>query len=331
MLVGDGVLRHDLALTGALARALGRETGLGIDVESLIAVPMTTQQCHRVLAARAVSGVDAIVLLLERGRGRFDALEVQGQVRDLVQGLLRRTSPTCRVTIVLPPGRMTELGDEHAFADAARAGADGLARIAQWPDRLAVEAPAERYAVWGDLIAKTVAETLSEPSTVDVTTDALDDRKRRAAVHALGRLDGAWEGAFGRIVTFARRAYGAHSAAVSVIDHEHTRYLARQGVSTLVVPREQSICDLALRTHGGVIVGDAAADDRFSDFPLVRSGDVRFYAGYRITSHDGTPIGALCVFDPEPRPVLTQDLALLRDFAIAAERRIWDLAQVRIR
>jgi hypothetical protein len=52
---------------------------------------------------------------------------------------------------------------------------------------------------------------------------------------------------------------------------------------------------------------------------------VRFYAGYRIESADGAPLGSLCVFDPTPRgDVGEQDLVALRDLAIAAQRRLWD-------
>jgi hypothetical protein len=54
----------------------------------------------------------------------------------------------------------------------------------------------------------------------------------------------------------------------------------------------------------------------------VRSGAVRFYAGHRIDSPEGQPVAVLCVFDGEPRSVRGQDIALLRDFACIAERRI---------
>ena len=114
---------------------------------------------------------------------------------------------------------------------------------------------------------------------------------------------------------------------VEIVGDGHTRYFARQGFDIPVVTREQTICDLALHTYGGVIVGDARADDRFRQFPLVVDGAVRFYAGYRVESPDGQPIGVLCVFDSDPRPVLLQDLALLRDFAASAERRLWELQQ----
>ena len=117
------------------------------------------------------------------------------------------------------------------------------------------------------------------------------------------------------------------AASFSIIDGERTRYFVRQGFDTSSVPREESICDLALRSYGGLIVGDAAADSRFKRFPLVESGAVRFYAGYRVESPDGQPLGVLCVFDPEPRPVLAQDLALLRDFAASAGRRLWELGR----
>jgi hypothetical protein len=66
-------------------------------------------------------------------------------------------------------------------------------------------------------------------------------------------------------------------------------------------------------------------DLRFEGFPDVRSGDIRFWAGYRIESEDGAPLGSLCVFDAAPREVDEADLVALRDLAIALQRSLWEL------
>ena len=63
----------------------------------------------------------------------------------------------------------------------------------------------------------------------------------------------------------------------------------------------------------------------FTEGAEVKTGDVRFYAGYRITGPDGAPFGALCVFDSEPRDVQEEDLTALRDLALDAQRRLWNL------
>jgi GAF domain-containing protein len=49
-------------------------------------------------------------------------------------------------------------------------------------------------------------------------------------------------------------------------------------------------------------VPDALNDSRFSDSPLVRTGErVRFYAGFPLESPEGLSLGALCALDNKPR------------------------------
>jgi hypothetical protein len=49
---------------------------------------------------------------------------------------------------------------------------------------------------------------------------------------------------------------------------------------------------------------------------------MRFYAGYPVEAADGTRIGALCVFDREPRSADSIDLTALRDLALAIQREL---------
>ncbi|MGT2425591.1 hypothetical protein [Amnibacterium kyonggiense] len=161
-----------------------------------------------------------------------------------------------------------------------------------------------------------------EPLVWSTALEELDERKRAAAIRRLGPFDSAWEASLQRLVKDVARAYGAASAAVTVLDGPRAMYLAGSDVRERVVPREETICRTALRTFGGLMVGDAQADEAFRDLPSVESGAVRFYGGYRIDAPDGVPLAVLCVFDPEPREVRGQDITLLRDFAHLAERLI---------
>lgn len=328
LLAGHGVLTHDLAVTGALARALARLLGHGADVEAVIAERSATA-VSRALRRHDLSRVDALIVILDPSDGVPNPAATVKRTKRLVSDLWQRLTPAASVTLVVPPPALARRSDADtaSFAAAVREGAAGFARVILLTDQPDHRGPAARYGAWGDAIATSVAETLIDPLVWCDPEDELDEPQRSAAVRRLGPIDAAWETEFRRIVTFAARAYGARSASITVIDGDHARYLARQGFDVESVPRGETICDLALRTYGGVIVGDALADPRFREYPLVASGDVRFYAGYRVESPDGQPIGALCVFDDEPRPVLTQDLGLLRDFAHAAERRVWELTR----
>ena len=328
LLAGEGVLTHDLALTGAIARGLARQVGHGVDVTSCIDERGGVEGAVRAIRHRDLSGFDALVLVLDIGQHPADAAESARRAGRLAKVLWPRLTPAASISIVVPPVVGREGADASvAFNEAVERESGALTRVIRLADRVFVPSAAERYAIWGEAIGSTVAESLVDPILWSESVERLDERPRLRAVQRLEPLDEQWELEFRRIITFARQAYGARCASFSIIGEQRTRYLARQGFDIPVVTREETICDVALHTYGGVIVGDASTDDRFQQFPLVVGGAVRFYAGYRVESPDGQPIGVLCVFDSEPRPVLLQDLALLRDFAASAERRIWELQQ----
>jgi hypothetical protein len=305
---------------------MARRIGHGVDVESLVVAPGGIDEAVRAARARDLSKVDVLVLVLDQRDDRFSPASAARRIDRLVTPLWQRLTPAASITAVIPPARDGSTDAEcRAFGSEVQARTAGSTRVVRLTDGIEGRSPAQRYGSWGDAIAATVTGGLVEPLIWCDPVERLDERPRLLAVGRLGPLDRQWEDAFRPIVTSARQAYGAGSASFSVIGGDDTRYLARQGFDTALVPRKQTICDLALRTYGGVIVGDASDDDRFREFPLVRSGDVRFYAGYRIESPDGQPIGTLCAFDREPRPVLSQDLGILRDFAVSAQRRLWQL------
>jgi GAF domain-containing protein len=112
-------------------------------------------------------------------------------------------------------------------------------------------------------------------------------------------------------------------AVLTVLDHD--KQLIRTSTRTPIteLPRAGSFCDTTIRLRGGMVVPDALDDERFRDYPLV-AGDpaFRYYAGFPIESPSGERIGALCVFDPEPREADEADLTRLRDLALMVQRRL---------
>lgn len=328
-LAGSGVLDHDLALSGAIARGLARLVGHGFDVESIITERATVGAAAAAMEGRDLSKIDAIVLMLDQTEEMSDLPRMVERLGRLVDELCDRLTPASSITLVVPPPAVSlhSAAVMSALTAAVRTGTSALTRVVPLPERLDAQGPAESYATWGETIAATVAESLAGPLVWSDAVDRLDEVERQAAVERLGARDAEWETALRRFVTFAAKAYGTRYASIAVVDGDQARYVLRRGFDIETADRSRTICDLALRTYGGVIIGDAREDDRFTGFPGVVSGDVRFYAGYRIEAADGQPIGVLCVFDDEPRPVLTQDLGLLRDFALAAEHRIWELSR----
>lgn len=69
-------------------------------------------------------------------------------------------------------------------------------------------------------------------------------------------------------------------------------------------------------SRDGIRIRDASTDDRFAHGTLVTGEPhLRFIAAYPVHSTEGSRIGALCVFDPEPDEGSRFEIAHLRDFA----------------
>lgn len=129
-----------------------------------------------------------------------------------------------------------------------------------------------------------------------------DERLSVVAAHGLDTLEDDPE--LARIVGFAAQLCGAPIALVSIVEEQRQRFLARTGLDIGETPRPTSFCAHAMLDPEPMVVCDARADSRFAANPLVTGAPhIRFYAGAPLVSHDGAPLGALCVIDTVPRPM----------------------------
>jgi len=146
-------------------------------------------------------------------------------------------------------------------------------------------------------------------TAVPPPSDRWTEKDRVAALRAYGVLYTAPEMEFDDIVALAARICEAPTALVSLVDSDVQWFKARVGLEATETPRDMSFCDHAMREHEVMVVPDATKDPRFVDNPLV-TGDlgIRFYAGAPLVTHDGFPIGSLCVIDYRPRPEGLTDL-----------------------
>ena len=146
-------------------------------------------------------------------------------------------------------------------------------------------------------------------TAVPLPSDRWTEKDRVAALRAYGVLYTAPEMEFDDIVALAARICEAPTALVSLVDSDVQWFKARVGLEATETPRDMSFCDHAMREHEVMVVPDATKDPRFVDNPLV-TGDlgIRFYAGAPLVTHDGFPIGSLCVIDYRPRPEGLTDL-----------------------
>lgn len=346
---GVGVGTQDLALPGQLARALGARTGRGCDVDLLADQRWDIESAVGALAGHDLSGYDAVVVVL----GESDAYRLLPERRwtralsALLDHLESRTSPGTGITVLgIPPisslpafrVRPGDLADRWAdqLDECSQAVCAGRPR-AHFVDAPLCKATHDRFVVaeehryrtpegfsqWARRIASQVAPSLDAQSGDDRPARVARNRpqsveRRLATLWELRILDTPRERRFDEIVQRAQQMFGTLGAAFTLIDDHRQWNKATVGFEATEAPLEQSLCKSTIAQAGPLVIEDTRTDDRTD----VHDSPMRFYAGYPVEASDGTRIGALCVFDSEPRDASTVDVTVLRDLALAIQREL---------
>lgn len=129
-----------------------------------------------------------------------------------------------------------------------------------------------------------------------------DEAERQAVVDSFRFADAARDPRLAAFVEQAAALFGSPSAAISIIDRDRQEWIVRIGLEPDGTARAVSFCGHVVAAPDEVFtVPDARRDGRFAANPLVTGAmaSVRFYAGAPLV-HEGSPLGALCVVDPDP-------------------------------
>jgi phosphoribosyl 1,2-cyclic phosphodiesterase/DNA-binding response OmpR family regulator len=148
-----------------------------------------------------------------------------------------------------------------------------------------------------------------------------DEDRRLAALHGLGLLDTAAEERFDRLTRLACHVFDVPIVAVSLVDTDRQWFKSCQGMDLRETPREAAFCAYTILGDDTLQVPDTLTDARFAENPLVTGEPrIRFYAGYPLTTPDGSRVGTLCLIDRRPRQLESAEVQALRDLAALVER-----------
>ena len=150
--------------------------------------------------------------------------------------------------------------------------------------------------------------------------------RRAALLAALEVVESGPEERFERITRIAREAFGVSGSFLNLAGTDSLTIKSQQSDAVFgpVIPLQDTFCGRTLGEAGPVVVPDARADARYADLPMVLDDpNVRFYAGVPLrVGDDDVKVGTLCLIDPQPRTLEPDDLALLQELGVWAEREL---------
>ncbi len=159
-----------------------------------------------------------------------------------------------------------------------------------------------------------------------------NEKSRLQALESYGILDTPREELFDNIAELAAEICGTPIGVVNFISDTRQFFKAETGLGVRSTPLETSLCAKAILETDFLIVPDTTRDPRFDCNPLlVGEPFIRFYAGALLKSHEGYPVGTLCVLGHEAldlTPTQQFSLRVLADQIMAQleyRRQISDL------
>jgi hypothetical protein len=196
--------------------------------------------------------------------------------------------------------------------------------LAQVLHRMLARRPADRPAlpqVAIDLQNAFLTE-LVRARILDATLLPRDEAQRVSAVRRYDVVDDKGAETFDRVATLARRLLRAPMAQVSVLDAERNHIRGAAGLpKSYSIERADAFCAAPVTAGAPVAIEDVQADPRVAGNALLTARpDIRSYAGAPLVTADGFSIGAVSVFDREPRLFTEQELEDLAELAALVMR-----------
>jgi hypothetical protein len=335
--VGWGVVSHDLALAGYLARGTAAMTERGVDIEVLGDTLISIDDVMAALTPSTVSRYDAIVLTLgsREGLQMMPADVWARRLRALLDHIAdgREVAPSI---IVVGAEKVEPVPLPLLITRIVRKRAREINAASQ---QIIADRPHVRYVDSAMLAAP------GEPANlIEVDKPRLYERAARAIVPTLAALLESShhrlpvpinEEARERAVTFVRTRLGQHddrmdqlvetvmhvlnvrSADIFFVDRDEVHLIAATSEAPDRRRRADTLSSEAIEHRAGLVIPNLLADARHRLRPEVTGPPhLRFYASHPVESPDGDPIAVLTVVDTQPRELSASELALLRHFAL---------------
>ncbi len=344
---GWGVVTHDLALTGQLARVLQSATERPTSVNYIGDETMNVSAAIAWLGEHDVSPYDLVVSVL----GMNDAVRLtsvatwESQLAALLTKLSAGMKLHARIVVVgIQPVRSVTAYDTPLGA-IAEIHARRLNQVTQevirrFPEvtyfrlsepTLEADRPHGSRKVYGAW-AKTVAEWAA-PALDACRAEEGNARRARGAAdiewdwsgspHLIASASTGGSDELQRLATLAQETFDVDVAVVSLLNGDRLWYAMNTDRLPRSIPRQLAYCDVTVTQDQPLVVPDARRDDRFRGNPFIDVTGMNFYAGHPLHSSTGQAIGTFCLLNRRPRPESSVSLDALRDMALQAQSELW--------
>lgn len=156
-------------------------------------------------------------------------------------------------------------------------------------------------------------------------TRLLKSPARLAAVARSGLLDSAPEQAFDALTRMAATLLKVPVSFVAVVDSERDFYKSQTGFPDAVALSRElqgtTLCHHTLARNAALVIGDTHASPVWQAVRSVVTLGVRSYVGIPLRLH-GQTIGSFCVIDQQPREWTAEEVGMLEQLALSAEREL---------
>ena len=103
------------------------------------------------------------------------------------------------------------------------------------------------------------------------------------------------------------------AALIAMMEEQTQRIQSCVGMELDTVERKNTVCQYTISSKELLVIEDTFEDPRSSSNPLIREGNIRFYAGVPLMDDDGDVLGTICVIDFQPKSLSEKQRHLLEE------------------
>lgn len=110
------------------------------------------------------------------------------------------------------------------------------------------------------------------------------------------------------------------ASLISMMEEDTQRVQSCIGMEMETVERENTVCQYTILSKDVLVIEDTLEDERSSSNPLIREGNIRFYAGVPLLDDEGYALGTICVVDFHPKKLSGKQLNSLEELGKAVTK-----------